>query len=67
MKNFFFFETQNSEMRAEYSLHLTLIIPTAFLAPAFSRQKLQMCPTYLNSSTEVPACLAWSTQVAASA
>lgn len=47
---------KHSELKADYSLHLAVIISAAFLSPAFSGWKLQMGPptTYLNSSTEVP-------------
>lgn len=61
LQSIFFEREHNSEIRSEYSLRLTLIIPPACLAHAFRNyvgQKLQICPTYLNSSTEVPASLA---------
>lgn len=60
---FFFFGEHNSEMRSEYSLRLTLIIPPTFFKPTRSgdSKKITDLPHILkkkNPSTEVPASLA---------
>lgn len=44
----FFFKKKgrHSELKADYSLHLAVIISAAFLSPAFSGWKLQMGPPH---------------------